>query len=309
MHSLEDWIKQLLTQHLAELNRKYDYRGTAEQEVQSFADAQPRSYRSADVSTETLHGLHQKIREQECESSIWNAIIFPLRDPLPTSIAHDLIDREVIVSQMGHTRQNDEIQRRLASLVDEALLTFVWDMFRSSVYTAIDLENLLSQHPDNLWLLNQWEHWALLNTQVGEREKEIVFHRWAWQHPHREFPTHLRHLFDVPGPERYLEIMADKERERARIAREAEEERLQAEQAIEARRLEMQHLSQRELTPTEIQAIFSAQASDELLAIARNPHLPVEWLQKLINCYGIKGARQIREAVQENLRAKSPQHK
>ena len=307
MHSLEDWIKQLLTRPLAELNRKYDYRGTAEQEVQSFADAGPRSYRSAYVSAETLRGLHEKIRGQKCESSIWNAIIFHLRDSLPTSIAHDLIDRNIIVSQMGHTRQNDEIQRRLAFSVDEALLTLVGEMFTKPTYTVTDLENLLSQHPINGWLLEKWEHWALLDSQVKDRDKEAVFHSWAWRHP-QDVSGPSRRIVDVPSPERYLEIMADKARERARIEREAEEEQLRAEQAVEARRLEMQRLSEKDLTPEEIEQIFSTQAPDELLAVARNPRLPVEWLQKLINCYGIKGARQIREAVQKNLSTQSPQH-
>lgn len=148
--------------------------------------------------------MHQKIRNHKCEAAVWDAIIFRLSAPLPTQIAHDLIDRDVIVGQLGHTRQGDEIQWRLASLIDEALLTLVWDFFTNSTYEVAQLQKLLSEHPDHVWLLDKWEHWALLSSSVREREKEIIFHRWAWEHPKRPG--------NFPNLEQYLEIMADKER-------------------------------------------------------------------------------------------------
>ncbi len=170
--ALEDWIKQLLARPVDELNSRYDYspEDVARHEVESLADVEPRKFASTRVSAHTLQELHRKIRAQECESIVWDALIFYLLEPLPPDIAHDLISRDIIVSQLGHTRQNDEVQWRLASLVDEAFLTFVWDMFTKPIYSASEFEKLLGQHPEHLWLLEKWEHWALLSSEVREMD-------------------------------------------------------------------------------------------------------------------------------------------
>ncbi|RYX84411.1 hypothetical protein EON83_09790 [bacterium] len=320
MTTTQDWILQLLGQPIEKLNREYDYFD----EVAALPEVAANRYRSSDVSASVLHQLHQKVRGQECEFWAWGTVIFPIRDPLPPAIAHDLIDRDIIVSQLGHTRQLDEVQWRLASLVDEALLTFAWDMFNKPTYSAAELEKLLTQHTDNLWLLHQWKNYGMQDSpmwkpQVGDMEKEIIFHRWAWQHPHRDEDT--RHWpKDVPTLEQYMEILAqrkqgllrlEREAEEARLEREAREARLerkageariQAERAVEERRDQLQRLAERPLAPQEIERILTAREPDELLALASNPHVALEQIAKLTNCHNIKGARQIREAAQNNIK-------
>jgi hypothetical protein len=304
--SLADWIKQLLTQPIVEINRKYSRSENylAEKEVESLLGMQSSKYRSSDVSADTVHELHLKIRDQKCEAAIWDAVIFRLSEPLPSPVAHDLIDRRIIVSQLGHTRQNDDVQWRLASLVDEALLTLVHDLFTDSKYTASELEELLARHPEHFWLLEKWEHWALRSSQVKEMEKEIVWHRWARAHP-KQVDVPPSRALEVPTLEKYLEIIAAKERERLRAHWEEKEAQLRAERTADEKRLEVKLTAERILPEEEIQRIYSSREPEELLSLARNPHISMEWIQKLLNCYHVKGSRQIREAAERNIQSRT----
>jgi hypothetical protein len=223
---------------------------------------------------------------------------------VPTHVAHDLIDRKVIVSQLGHTRQNEEIQWRLASLVDEALLTLVYDLFTDPKYTASELEKLLARHPEHFWLLEKWEHWALRSSQANEMEKEIVWHRWARAHP-KEVGVPPGRALEVPTLEKYLEIIADKERERLRAHWDEKEAQLRVERAAEERRLEVKLMAERILPEEEIQRVYSGKEPDELLSLASNPHASMEWIQKLITCHHVKGSRQIREAAERNIQSRT----
>ncbi|HEX8834027.1 MAG TPA: hypothetical protein VF719_07485 [Abditibacteriaceae bacterium] len=306
MRSLEDWIIKLVDEDIDKINRKYlsVSDGTIEKELESLPDIGPMVYGTSHVHANILGKLHLKIRSQKCETKIWDAIISRISGPLPTSAAHDLIDRDIIVDQLGHTRQDDEVQWRLGSLVDEALLTLVWDFFTNPIYEVAELQKLLSQHPNHLWLLDKWEHWALLSSSVREPEKEIVFHRWAWEHPKR--PVHF------PNTEQYLDIMAAKERqkieEQARVEREENEEQLRIESETNARRCELERIANEMLDETKIQSILSSQDPDLILALANNSSIEVQWVHKLVNCHNVKGARQIREAADSNIKSRQQQH-
>lgn len=246
-------MSQLVEQPINELDRKYaSFEGmTASQELDALLRASHNAAIVGGVSDEIVRAFHSKVRGRECEATLWNAVLFRLRAPLPPEIAHDLIDRDIVVGQLGHTRQKDDVQWRLASLVDEALLTFVWDMFTQALYPAAEFEKLLFQHPGHVWLLDKWEHWALLSSKIQDEEKEVLFHRWAWEHPER---SNARS--EVPPLERYLEILEERRQKQQRIEREAEEERQRVEQEDEQRRIELRHLSQRPLMEEEIRGMF-----------------------------------------------------
>ncbi len=112
-------------------------------------------------------------------------------------------------------------------------------------------------------------------------------------------------MVNMPRPEQYLEILAHRKQRQLQIEREKEEERLRIEQEAQERLAEMQRLSQRLLPEEEIERILAAKDPDELLALARNPHVPIQWIRKLLTCYQVKGARQIRENAERNVQTRS----
>ena len=287
MHSLEDWIKQLLTQSVKDLNSKYSDYYSARRAVESLSSVDQQKLAASSVSNHILEELHKKIRGCLCEVEVWEAILFQLRHPLPAHIAHDLIDRDSNVLTLGHTRQDDEVQWRLASLVDEALLTLARDFYTNPDYDVTELQKLLDLYPHHGWLLRSWPHWG-----NSSREKKIVFHKRAWEHPER--PDSL------PSPEQYWDRLADREREER-------EEQLRVEREAEERRLELERIAKDMLNSEEIQFILSVQEPEMLLALAGNPQISVHWIQKLINCHYVKGARQIREAAEENIKTRQTQ--
>ena len=299
MHSLEDWIIKLIDEDIDKINRKHSPNnyGAVEEEIESLPDIESMQYATSQVDANLLEKLHLKIREQKCEVEIWHAIIFHISGPLPILIAHDLIDRDIIVSQLGHTRQEGEIQWRLASLVDEALLTLFRDLYTNPNSKVEELRKLLNQHSNHGWLLDKWEHWA---NKSSSSDKEIVFHRWVWEHQNR--PANF------PNPEDYLEIMADRERkkveERLRAEYKAKQEQLKIEREAEQRRLDLERVATDKLDQIEIELILLLREPDTLLALANNSHIEIEWVQKLINCHQVKGARQIREAADRNIKTR-----
>ncbi|MBV9865630.1 MAG: hypothetical protein JO316_09790 [Abitibacteriaceae bacterium] len=300
MNLVEDWIKQLLTQEVKDLSLKYSYpaHDTAENEIESLIGPDRIQRCPSPIPAPLIEQLHEKLRGLRCEAYIWDALLFHLGTPLPPHVAHDLMDRDIAVSTLGHTRQLDEVQWRLASLVDEALLTLFWALYSDPKYELAELEKLLGQHPDHLWLLDKWQHgW---NCGSSSREKELAFHRWVWEHPHR--PA------EMPNPEQYLHIMEIREhqekKERLRVEWEQKEEQLRLEREAEERRLEVTHVANDWLQKEKIRFIIAVQEPEMLLALASNPQIPVQWIQKLVNCHHVKGARQIREAAENNIKTR-----
>ncbi|MBV9467857.1 MAG: hypothetical protein JOZ57_01275, partial [Abitibacteriaceae bacterium] len=128
MKYLEDWVKDLVAQPIAYLNQRYADEDMSLRECVAFRDIEelpffsPLRKRFRQVSYETLLELNHKVRNCPCEEPIWEAILWHIEHPLPTQVAHDLIERKIAITLLGHTIQNEEIMWRLAPLVDETLL-------------------------------------------------------------------------------------------------------------------------------------------------------------------------------------------
>jgi hypothetical protein len=91
------------------------------------------------------------------------------------------------------------------------------------------------------------------------------------------------------------------------MEREERDKQLQAEREAEERRCELERVAKDILNSEEIKFILSFQEPELLLALAGNPQISVDWIQKLINCHHVKGARQIREAAEKNIKARQMQ--
>jgi hypothetical protein len=101
---------------------------------------------SSTVSDAILRQLHEKVREQRCENAIWDAIFWYLARAIPLAIAHDLIDRGVSTIRMGMTRQDDEVQWRLATFNEDALYTLIRERYVDEQYSVAQFESMLEQY-------------------------------------------------------------------------------------------------------------------------------------------------------------------
>lgn len=65
--------------------------------------------------------IHSHSRGRVWEPELWALLFSFIPCPLPTKIAHDLIDREIGIQELGHGHQEEEIWWRLVDQVPEAV--------------------------------------------------------------------------------------------------------------------------------------------------------------------------------------------
>ncbi len=145
MKELEKWIDNLLNKPIEETNRTYTDEPIvkAELELRGLPKIKGNVVGASYVSNSSLHRLHHAIRNQSCEVPLWDAVLWYLAHPLPAHIANDLIDRGVSVIAMGFTRQVDEVQWRLATLVEEALYTLIRERYADSRFSVSQFSVML----------------------------------------------------------------------------------------------------------------------------------------------------------------------
>lgn len=138
MKELEIWINSLLRKKIEKINQIYidDSIVKSEIDLMDLPKLKGSTVGSSYVSDSLLYRLHDVIRNQSCESPLWDAVLWYLAHPLPTRIANDLIDRGVSVIAMGFTRQVDEVQWRLATLIEEALYTLIRERYTDSKFSV-----------------------------------------------------------------------------------------------------------------------------------------------------------------------------
>lgn len=155
MNLLEDWIKDLIKKPLAFLNDKYPDEDIVKVEldslflplVDSYSVEQMKVREAGHVSNAVLQKLHKKIRNRPCEETIWSGVFWYLANPLPGSLAHDLVDRWIATIRMGSfTRQVDEVQWRLATFNEDALYTLVRERYQEPEYSTAQFETMLRQY-------------------------------------------------------------------------------------------------------------------------------------------------------------------
>lgn len=168
----------------------------AEKEVELLKAAYGTSdeaYRTGEVGARSLLELHERLRCTVCEDPIWDVIVRELAHPLPDEIANDLIDRGVAIEMLGHSRQSEPVQWRLASFYPEALLTLGIELYTDpnrdvSEFRAL-MDTLLEAHPGRDWLLG-----TLLRRDPFSPEKERVLTEALDRYP------------DSPGVRRMREV-------------------------------------------------------------------------------------------------------
>lgn len=184
MKYLGDWVKDLVAQPIAYLNHRYADtdmvlgEDVALRDIEALPFFSPLRKRFRQVSDETLLELNHKVRNCPCEEPIWEAILWHIEHPLPTEVAHDLVDRKIAITLLGHTMQNEEIKWRLAPLVDEALLTLAKEFYMNPERSVEELQSVLRQYPDHQWMLS-----SLAHCYSSSIEKRAVFIEVVKQRP------------------------------------------------------------------------------------------------------------------------------
>lgn len=172
--SMEAWILSLLERPIEDLDRDYeDYNITYEEADSLHLAMLERGENVVALPDEIFHALHRRLYGHLCEDLLWAAILCNIGRPLPVSIAHDLLDRELALSSIGHSRQADEVQWRMAAFYSEALLTLAREFYTSADRTFAEFQDLLRQFPDDVWMLTSL---SLESASSSEKETYLFHH-------------------------------------------------------------------------------------------------------------------------------------
>lgn len=182
---LDDWTREILSQPRSQLNARF--RGWGDEVAGSirtlpFFTPYRQGFRRVDPAL--LLQLHTHLRGARCEFKVWDGLLHFLEHALPDEVANDLIDRDIAVSMLGHSRQSDAVMWRLAPLVDEALLTMASEIYTWPQHSVQELRQVLAGAPDNWGLFSSLSH-----ARPSSPEKRAAFERAIENHPQRDrFP-------------------------------------------------------------------------------------------------------------------------
>jgi hypothetical protein len=179
---LEDWVRSLLDVAPETLNHRFSERESAEKEILAIPFYSPSRWQFRQVTLPLLESLGAKIRGLQCEPNIWWGLLAVVYHPLPDKVAHDLIDRDINVEFLGHTRQSNAVQWRLADLVDEALLTIAKEIYNSEAHGADELRAVLEKYPDHKWMLSSLAHSAASCPQKSALLEEFLMRHADAEH-------------------------------------------------------------------------------------------------------------------------------
>ncbi|WP_127583395.1 hypothetical protein [Paenibacillus koleovorans] len=108
---------------------------------------------NSEITEDVLSELYHRLRSTDMEAAVWEELVFLYKRPLPKTIAYDLIDRNIALIHLGHTKQEYEVMWKLAELVDEALLTLASDIYTQRNFSLEETEILFDKFHGNTWML------------------------------------------------------------------------------------------------------------------------------------------------------------
>lgn len=262
MNELEQWISKCLgcpTEDLT-VQKQWEERREGESFTAPFFSRLNQNFsQHRQCASETLlHQLHAHLRNKAFEEWVWSGTIGNISHPLPDDITHDLIDRNIAVIALAHIRQNEPVLKRLAPLVDEALLTLVGQLYRDPERSVDEFSEAFDLGPTNAWLLQHLAHGEASSPQKEAAFLKRVEGRPEWQLAH--------------------DVKAHREREQ----RELQEK---------AKRIERARIATDE---DEIRGLYDTAEFEMLLELVRNPATPYDVLTSLSRSRHFPGAPQLR---------------
>lgn len=298
---LEGWIRRLLALPPGELAARYctpaERDETIERELEALKapHVPPHDrYRSiGEAPDRLLRDLHRRLRGTACEQSIWGAVVFELAHPLPDDVAHDLVDRaddlELLLEKIGHTRQSDAVQWRLAGRVDEALLTLGVEIYADPARDAAAFRGFMERAAEQPSRAYGWLLDTLVRREPSSPEKERLLADALERHPDRES---LRALLEETR-------LLTRARDPALDAGEAEALFATGEPGV------LRALAGNPGTPTGmLERLHATGGRTILLALAENPSAPTELLRALAHLEPTRRQRRIRDLARIALKVR-----
>ncbi|RYG66080.1 hypothetical protein EON80_16145, partial [bacterium] len=173
MNELEQWIARCISIPIGEFppgggeyleDENEERKEWQPSQLHLFLIQAPSNLRET-VAEDLLSQLHSQIRNQPCEQEVWGTVVMQISNPLPDLITHDLIDRGIVIEQLGHLHQSEAILRRLAPLVPEALLTLAGEFYRNPQRSLGEFVDILDQYADAPWLRSHLAHGVTSSSQ------------------------------------------------------------------------------------------------------------------------------------------------
>ena len=270
MITLEHWVADWISSLQRDLSLGVGMPDASSILTSQLANIEALSDSRESVSDELLFRLHKELKHNTYyEEPVSNALLHHISHPLPTQIANDLIERGVSVDALAHAPQHEEIIKRLASFVPEALLSLASELYTNPNRSASEFVTLLHEHSTHRWMLSMLAH-QLPSCQ----EKKEALVQVARNHP------------DWAMLEGLVEGVSD------------------TYDLWEKEKLELQYRIERASTVTqndEISDLYDSGELEVLLALVRNPHTPYDIMVGLSHIKGMNGAPRVRAEAKNAL--------
>ncbi|MFB9330699.1 hypothetical protein ACFFSY_32565 [Paenibacillus aurantiacus] len=133
------------------------------------------------LTEDLLLDLHRELKHTAAEETVWRKLVLLYRKPLPPSIAFDLIDRNLAVVELGHTRQEVHVMWKLAGIVDEALLTLAIEVYVNPAFGLKETELLFDSYDQRTWMLE-----TLIRQEPSAPEKRALLEAAIQRNTHAD---------------------------------------------------------------------------------------------------------------------------
>ncbi|MFN8673804.1 MAG: hypothetical protein U0457_17210 [Candidatus Sericytochromatia bacterium] len=132
MKSINNWIKNISEKSKEEI-----------ESIENLLSYDFNVNKSEPLVKEVFFKFSEKIKGLKIEEEIWEIIFSFYKFEIPDELALDLINRNIAVSALGHTRQSDKIMFKLFDLVEESLLTIGKEFYREKSRSTEEFKNVL----------------------------------------------------------------------------------------------------------------------------------------------------------------------
>ncbi len=129
-------------------------------------------------SDELIKAMHLKMQGSVLENTVWDQTIWHYNRRIPDELCFYLIENNLALTALGHTRQSHPVLLKLGHLVEEAALTLGKEIYQSDEYGLTDLKRVLNEFNDLYWL---WE--SLIYVEASSEEKQLYFQNELYKRP------------------------------------------------------------------------------------------------------------------------------
>lgn len=119
-----------------------------------------------ELTEDILFEIYNEAKNTDGEEEVWKKLISLYDKPLPKQIAFSLIDRNIAIMDLGHSKQEYDVLWRLAEIVDEALLTLAVGVYTQLTFGHEEMELLLNKYDNHNWMME-----SLIYKQPSSPEK------------------------------------------------------------------------------------------------------------------------------------------